>query len=153
VKTTGLVIALLRVLAWLPSSVSAAVYADVPNQAAAQVAAPTVDADGDCIYCESLPCPCSTGSGAQPRSLPPLAHTQPVPRPPMSPTFSGTNRGGCERPKSVQRLVLSKLKYPNIRAHVLAAVAEGWPRIMVVNRVSKELRRARLLTFSWPGSG
>jgi hypothetical protein len=41
--------------------------ADYPNQAAAQKAADTIDADHDGIYCESLPCPClkpgSTGSG------------------------------------------------------------------------------------------
>lgn len=35
---------------------AAAVCADFPNQAAAQRAANTVDADGDGIYCESLPC-------------------------------------------------------------------------------------------------
>jgi hypothetical protein len=41
--------------------------ADYPNQAAAQKAADTIDADHDGIYCESLPCPClkpgGTGSG------------------------------------------------------------------------------------------
>ena len=51
--------------------------ADYPNQAAAQVAHDTRDADGDGIYCESLPCPCLTpgqpgGGGAPPApSLPP----------------------------------------------------------------------------------
>ena len=34
-----------------------------PNQAAAQRAADTRDSDGDGVYCESLPCPCSTTSG------------------------------------------------------------------------------------------
>lgn len=36
------------------------VCADYPNQAAAQQAGDTIDADHDGIYCESLPCPCST---------------------------------------------------------------------------------------------
>jgi hypothetical protein len=36
------------------------VCADYPNQAAAQFAGDTIDADHDGIYCESLPCPCST---------------------------------------------------------------------------------------------
>src|SRR4051794_23603788 len=38
---------------------AAAVCADYPNQAAAQHAADTRDADGDGVYCESLPCPCA----------------------------------------------------------------------------------------------
>lgn len=42
-------------------------------------------------------------------------------------------------------MVFSKAKYPNIRAHVLAAIAKGWPKIMVVNRKGKEKRRERLL--------
>jgi hypothetical protein len=42
--------------------------ADFPNQAAAQRAHNTRDADGDGIYCESLPCPClkpGQNTGAQ----------------------------------------------------------------------------------------
>ena len=49
-----------------PGQAHAAVCADYPNQAAAQKAHDTVDADHDGIYCEALPCPCSTarpGSG------------------------------------------------------------------------------------------
>jgi hypothetical protein len=46
---------------------ASAVCADYPNQAAAQKAKDTRDADGDGIYCEDLPCPClkpgSTSSG------------------------------------------------------------------------------------------
>src|SRR3954466_7319527 len=37
---------------------SAATCSDYSNQAAAQRAKDTRDADGDGIYCESLPCPC-----------------------------------------------------------------------------------------------
>jgi hypothetical protein len=40
-----------------PGRAHAAVCSDYPNQAAAQRAHETVDADHDGIYCESLPCP------------------------------------------------------------------------------------------------
>lgn len=42
---------------------SAAVCADHSTQAEAQQAADTRDADGDGLYCEALPCPCSSGGG------------------------------------------------------------------------------------------
>jgi hypothetical protein len=45
----------------------------------------------------------------------------------------------------VQRLRFSKLKYPNIKAHMDAAIARGWPRVMVLNRKGAEQRRDRLL--------
>jgi endonuclease YncB( thermonuclease family) len=54
---------LLAALAGSSSSASAATCADYGNQAAAQQAADTRDADGDGLYCEALPCPCSTGAG------------------------------------------------------------------------------------------
>jgi endonuclease YncB( thermonuclease family) len=54
---------LLAALSGTSSTASAAVCADYSNQAAAQQAADTRDADGDGIYCEALPCPCSSGSG------------------------------------------------------------------------------------------
>jgi hypothetical protein len=41
-----------------PASAHAATCADYPDQASAQRAHDTVDADGDGVYCESLPCPC-----------------------------------------------------------------------------------------------
>jgi hypothetical protein len=47
----------------------------------------------------------------------------------------------------VQRLVFSKTKYPNIRAHFLRAVAKGWPQVMVVNRKGAHQRRDRLLAL------
>jgi len=63
------------------SSAHAATCSDYPNQAAAQRAADTRDADGDGIYCESLPCPClkpgsGAGGGGSPRPTP-----RPSPRP------------------------------------------------------------------------
>jgi len=57
-------------IAYAPTTAHAAVCADYPNQAAAQQAADTRDADGDGIYCESLPCPCSKGSGGSEPSTP-----------------------------------------------------------------------------------
>jgi hypothetical protein len=43
-----------------PVAHTAAVCADFPNQAAAQRAHDTRDQDHDGIFCEALPCPCST---------------------------------------------------------------------------------------------
>ena len=56
-----------------------------------------------------------------------------------------TRPRGCSRPQSVQRLRFSAAKYPNIKAHVDAAVAKGWPRVMVLNRSGADERRDRLL--------
>ncbi len=45
-------------LAFVPASAQAATCADYDAQAEAQRAADTRDADGDGVYCETLPCPC-----------------------------------------------------------------------------------------------
>ena len=127
-KTTLLVLAALSAMALLPSSAVAATCADYTTQAEAQRAGDTRDADGDGVLCESLPCPC-LGAGS---SSPP-----PPPPPVTSPS--------CSRPPTVQRLVFSSSKYPNIKAHTLAAIAKGWPRILVVNRPGAAQRRDRPL--------
>jgi hypothetical protein len=62
-------------LAGLPAGASAATCADYSNQADAQRAQDTRDADGDGIYCESLPCPClkpgdTGGGGSTPAPAP-----------------------------------------------------------------------------------
>jgi hypothetical protein len=105
-------------------------YAD---QAAAQHAHDTRDADGDGIYCESLPCPCAkpgdAGSGGDP-----------LPDPP-----AGSGPSGCVRPSAVQNISFSKTKYPNIRRHFLASLRKGWPRTLVLNRSGADARRDRLL--------
>ena len=131
-KTTLLMVVALMALALLPSQASAATCSDYSTQAEAQRAADTRDADGDGIYCESLPCPCSTGSGS----------TSPQPAPPPPPASVTPS---CSRPSTVQRLRFSSATYPNIKRHALAAIAKGWPRILVLNRPHAHERRDRLL--------
>lgn len=53
------------------SSASAATCADYSNQAAAQRAADTRDANSNGVYCESLPCPCLKGGSSSPPPPPP----------------------------------------------------------------------------------
>jgi hypothetical protein len=151
-----------------PTAHAAAVCADYPNQAAAQAAGDTVDADHDGIYCESLPCPCSTAppnppaptptkppTPTQPAPLPSPTPTVPAPSPPVTdpppataPTSTidtSADSASCTTPTGVQNVTFSKTKYPNIRKHFLAALRKGWPRTLVVNRVGASKRRARLL--------
>jgi hypothetical protein len=52
---------------------------------------------------------------------------------------------GLQPPVNRATVRFSKLKYPEIKAHMDAAVARGWPRIMVLNRKGAEQRRDRLL--------
>jgi hypothetical protein len=148
----------------------AATCADYPNQAAAQAAGDTRDADGDGIYCESLPCPCSTDPPvrtppATPTTAPPPL-SPPVPAAPSVPSGSAptepttpttptattpaggagsSDPEGCIRPSGAQNITFSKTKYPNIRRHFLRALRKGWPRTLVLNRDSAAARRARLL--------
>jgi len=133
-KTTMLVLAALIAIALLSSPAVAATCADYTTQAEAQRAGDTRDSDGDGILCESLPCPCF-GAG---NNSPPL----PPPPPPA------VGAPSCSRPSTVQRLVFSSSKYPNIKAHTLAAIAKGWPRILVLNRPGAPQRRDRLLEDS-----
>src|SRR3954447_25139620 len=71
-----------------PDIHAAATCSDYPNQQAAQNAADTRDADGDGIYCEDLPCPCSPhwhaqhgggsgGGGGSPSPTPTRPHVGP----------------------------------------------------------------------------
>ncbi len=113
-----------------PIAHAAAKCADYPNQAAAQKAADTRDADDDGIYCEDLDCPCSEAAGGG------GGGSTPAPKPTTS----------CTTPRGVQNISFSKTKYPNIRAHFLRALHKGWPRTLVVNRPGASQRRDRLLT-------
>jgi hypothetical protein len=89
VRTTLLAITALLAIALLPGSASAATCSDYSNQAEAQRAADTKDADGDGIYCESLPCPCLKpgGGGGQGPPAPP----------PPPPSAASAPRCGKER--------------------------------------------------------
>ena len=66
-----------------------AVCADHPNQAAAQRAADTIDADRDGIYCESLPCPCLA-----PGEEPAPAEPTPTPAPKQQRIVRPARAGG-----------------------------------------------------------
>jgi hypothetical protein len=135
----GLLVLLLGALAvWQIGSTSepslafaatAASCGDHPDQAAAQRAKDTRDADGDGVYCESLPCPC----------LAPDARGVP--------DSESASRGArsCTRPDRVKRLVFSRRQYPNIRRHFRRAVRDGWPRLLVLSRPGADARRDRLL--------
>jgi hypothetical protein len=120
----------IAVLGAMPSVATAATCADYSNQADAQQAADTRDANGNGIYCESLPCPCSSAAGGG------AGETTPAP---VKPTTS------CIKPKAVQNITFSSTKYPTIRQHFLSALRKGWPRTLVVNRPGADARRARLL--------
>ena len=76
VKAGLLFVAALLVVGWTAPTASAATCDDYSNQADAQRAMDTRDADGDGIYCEALPCPClkpgedSGGGGGSPTPTP-----------------------------------------------------------------------------------
>ena len=119
----------LAVTAAAPVAHAAATCSNYANQKAAQDAADTRDGDGDGIYCEDLPCPCSTeagGGGADEQD-------------------GGRNPESCTKPRRIQRLVFSKSEYPNIRRHFRGALRRGWPRRLIVNRPRADARRDRLL--------
>src|SRR6266550_585506 len=63
VRAGSAVVAVLLVVGWTAPAASAATCDDYSNQAEAQRAKDTRDADGDGIYCESLPCPCLKPGG------------------------------------------------------------------------------------------
>ena len=51
----------------------------------------------------------------------------------------------CVMPRAVANISFSKTKYPNIRRHYEAAIASGWPRVLVLRRAGADSRRSRLL--------
>jgi hypothetical protein len=58
---------------------------------------------------------------------------------------AGRPARSCVTPAGVASISFSATKYPNVRRHVEAAVARGWPRILVLNRDGADARRERLL--------
>jgi len=102
--------------------------ADYPNQAAAQRAADTRDADADGVYCESLPCPCAG----------------PRPSPPAEPSPGGESepRRSCRR---VRRSVLVRLdddRFPLTTDHILDAIRAGERRLLHLDRRHADQHRA-----------
>ena len=133
----GLLFALVVLVAWPAASsgqageppsarIASATCDDYANQAEAQRAKDTRDADGDGLYCEDLPCPCLAAE-------------------PPREDETGSGDSSCTKPDGVQRLVFDKAKYPNVRRHVRGALRRGWPRRLVVNRPGTDGRRDRLL--------
>jgi hypothetical protein len=112
------------------TAAQAATCSDFANQAAAQRARDTRDADGDGLYCETLPCPCADGKGGT--TTPPTAVTHP-------------RTSGCTLPRGTVNISFSATKYPDIRRHFLRALRAGWPRTLVLNRPGADARRDRLL--------
>lgn len=121
-RKSFLLISSILALLLFSAPAQAASCSDYANQAEAQEAADTIDADGDGVYCESLPCPCSTQADEDGESK------------------------ECSKPKKTQKLYFSKDKYPNIYKHYRSAVKRGWGRLLVVNRGEADARRDRLLS-------
>jgi hypothetical protein len=101
----------LVVVGWTSPAASAATCSDYSNQAEAQGAKDTLDADGDGIYCESLPCPClrpgdSGGGGGSPT---------PAPKP----------KSSCVRPPGVLRLSVQPGEVPQHQAPFHGGRQEG----------------------------
>jgi hypothetical protein len=95
---------------------------DYSNQADAQRAKDTRDADGDGIYCEDLPCPClKPGEGAP------------------SPDQGGDN--GCEQPSRTVTVPLSRARYPEATLHFAVAWGQGVPRRYTIARNRADANR------------
>ena len=120
-------VAAIAVGLFVPAGASAANCSDYPTQADAQRAADTRDSDGDGVYCETLPCPCSAGAGDG------------------GDQEAAGEAEGCERPGRVVAVGFSATKYPRIRRHFRRALRRGWPRRLVLNRRGADARRDRLL--------
>jgi hypothetical protein len=61
------------------------------------------------------------------------------------PPAARTPAASCISPRGVANISFSTTKYPNIRRHYEAAVADGWPAVLTLNRTGADSRRSRLL--------
>jgi hypothetical protein len=111
-----------------PSVAVGATCSDYANQAQAQQAADTIDANGNGIYCEDLPCPCLKPGGTAPTGQP-----------------SGPSSSDCTKPTSVVTVGISETKYPAVLAHMRRAIRAGWPRVLTIHREGAAARRERAL--------
>ena len=117
-------------LAW-GGDAHAAVCDDHANQADAQHAADTRDADGDGVYCESLPCPCSRASGGEGG---PRERTTPA------------RRRSAPRPRSKNRRRAGARRY---RARIVAVIDGDTVRVRY-HRGRKGTRTVRLIGIDTP---
>jgi hypothetical protein len=58
---------------------------------------------------------------------------------------TSTPTRSCVSPRDVVKIGFSKTKYPNIRRHYLAAIRDGWPKVLTVHRAGADARRDKLL--------
>src|SRR3954453_16565602 len=101
-----------------PAMAQGAVCADHPNQASAQAAKDTRDADGDGIYCESLSCPCA-GQGGPPKPKPtpapaPAPPPTPAPAPKPKPQGTSSDPARCRRKSAPVTIRFGRAKYRNV---------------------------------------
>jgi micrococcal nuclease len=99
-------------LAAAPAPAQAATCSDYSNQAEAQRAADTRDADGDGVYCEALPCPCLRPNPGGP----PDPIVEPPPPPPDPPTPAEPN-GESGRRSQPDRLTRRGSRRRYVRGH------------------------------------
>jgi len=128
---------------------AAAVCADHPNQASAQIAKDTRDSDGDGVFCETLSCPClgpgepapepAPAPAPPPESAPPA---EPAPAPPAEPA---PTQEQCTTTDDIVRVTLDRRRHRRVLAHMRKAIRAGWDRVLVLNREGAEKRRERLL--------
>jgi hypothetical protein len=90
-----------------------------------------LDADGDGVACESLPCPCARG-GAGGSSGGGDSGQKP-------------SRPQCRRPNHDVRITFSKGDYPNIIRHIEYSFRVGYPKRLVIWRKGADQRRDQLL--------
>ncbi|MDO8184641.1 NucA/NucB deoxyribonuclease domain-containing protein [Conexibacter sp. JD483] len=126
----ALVVLVGSAIAEQPGARSSATCADYRTQAEAQREADTVDADGDGVYCEALPCPCLGATDERSAGL-------------------GRGEQSCERARRTVEVGISSTRYPAVLAHIETAVTAGWPRVLKINRRGAEQRRQRALR-GWP---
>jgi hypothetical protein len=115
-----------------PAAHASATCSDYSNQADAQRAKDTRDADGDGIYCESLPCPClKPGGGGDPPKA--------------------DDPSGCRRVGRVVRVRFDDDRWPNIADHMRDAQRlrkRGrlrFPRVFHIDRAGADQNREQSL--------
>ena len=131
--TVTFLIGALAVLLFTAPTASAATCSQYDTQADAQRAGDTRDADGDGVYCESLPCPClKPGQGGGGGSNPAPAPT-PTPKP------------SCKRVDREIKVKLPAEKYPNLTDHIRDAIKAGQPRHLTIDRPGAKKNRQQAL--------